>query len=722
MSRFPRLPLVGSRWAAMPLVLLLLPASFAAASEESRPPEVIRLQEQRVVGEREPAPVPRFLPDVQGTQIYAGKKTTVIEPERLPQVTNDNYRQVLSRVPGLFLSEESTPLVSIGYRGLDPHRMQFMNPLKDGIPIHADMMGYPEAYYLPPVDALQRIDFIRGGASLLYGPQVGGALNFVTRQPNPDRPLSLRTNQSFGSYGFYSTYTEASGTSGDLGYHAYYYQKQGDGFRARNSDFGLYSGSAMMTYALNETNRLRLAFDGYSEEHGEPGGLSREGFASNRNQTNREFDRFQLQRFAPSAIWESELSADTQMRVALFGHRYTRWSARQRGGSFGQAPSGADAATNSIEDQRFNTFGVDSRVRHDWQALGENHTLSAGAMYYYTDSPRTDMRGATPDAVSGAVRNENVRNTNYGAVFAENRFGWGRLSLIPSVRLENYALSVREFINVSKTQAGQALANKSDFTFMPLFGFGAMYSLLPSIEVYGNASSSYRPAIFTQAVTAAANQSVADDLSPGSAFQYEVGLRGRPTSWVTWDTSLFWLDFQNQIGTVQLPDGSSQIRNVGRARHMGWEVSGELAFVALVDSLRGSSLAAAFGEVSLFTNLTLQDAEFIGGPFKGKTPMYAADTLVRGGVQYEHPRFARISLLTTAVGNAFANDNNTANFAVPNYQVWDLLLEGKVWGDRVALFGGVNNLFNENYFARVRADGIDPAFLRNYVGGVRLNF
>src|SRR5687767_2931385 len=118
-----------------------------------------------------------FLPAVEGTRINSGKKSSLIDLDAFPRITNNNYRQALALTPGLYVSEESTPLVSIGYRGLDPHRVQFTQVLKDGIPIHADQFGYPEAYYSPPLDTVDRIEFLRGGAALLYGPQPGGALD-----------------------------------------------------------------------------------------------------------------------------------------------------------------------------------------------------------------------------------------------------------------------------------------------------------------------------------------------------------------------------------------------------------------------------------------------------------------------------------------------------------------------------------------------------------------
>ena len=178
-----------------------------------------------------------FLPPVQGTKINSGKKSSVIDLDEFPRIINNNYRQALARTPGLLLSEETTPLVSIGYRGLDPGRVQYTQVLKDGIPIQADQFGYPEAYYTPPLDTVDRIEFLRGGASLVYGPQPGGSLNFITHLPRADRPFSFGTRNTFGSDNYFSTFTYVDGTIDRLGYYAYFNHRSGDGFRESNSAF-----------------------------------------------------------------------------------------------------------------------------------------------------------------------------------------------------------------------------------------------------------------------------------------------------------------------------------------------------------------------------------------------------------------------------------------------------------------------------------------------------
>jgi Fe(3+) dicitrate transport protein len=704
--------------AAVAALALLAGSAGPAASEEGSDAQVLRLPEEEVVGER---PTEPFLPPVHGTSIYAGKKTTVTEVAELPKVVNENYRQLLYRTPGLLLSEETTPLLSIGYRGLEPHRAQFLQVLKDGIPIHADMFGYPEAYYTPPFDALERIEFIRGGGALLYGPQPGGALNFVTHRPPLDRPFSLRTSHTLGSDNFYGTYNAVAGTVDRIGYYAYYYQRQGDGFRDANSDFAQYSGSAKVLLDAGTDSRWTLNFDGYGEGHGEPGGLTRDGFQQDRNATTREFDRFRLQRFIPWLRWERDFSPETQLQLTTWGGYYSRFSKRQRGGGFGTPPSGEAAETNAIELQEFYSTGVEGRARHDWELWNETHTLTGGALYYRNASPRVDKRGATPDADDGAVRTEADRRTDYFSLFAEQRLVFGRLSITPGVRLENIWQSVRETTNVDKTAAGVPLSDVGEHDFEPLFGIGVAYEVRPAVEVYANVSSAYRPKIFTQAVSTSPTQVVAGDLEPGSSWLYEVGFRGEPAPWIYWDTSLFFLDFNNQIGTVSQPDGPNIIANVGRSQHMGWEAAAEVYLTDLYDALTAGDLAARAGRLSLYGTAMLLDAEFVRGPFDGNTPQYAPDHLIRAGVRYGWRDRFKAALLSTVVDRHFSDDNNNPERAIPSYNVWDLTFEGTVHPN-VALHFGINNLFDENYFARVRSDGIDPAYRRNFYGGFRVYY
>ena len=132
------------------------------------------------------------LPEVEGTRINSGKKTSFVKPDEFPTIANNNYREVMATTPGILVSEEpSSPIINFGYRGLNSQRSEFMQVLKDGVSIKNEQFGFPETHYTPILDAVERIEFIRAGAALQFGPQPGGALNFVMKMPREGCAVSF---------------------------------------------------------------------------------------------------------------------------------------------------------------------------------------------------------------------------------------------------------------------------------------------------------------------------------------------------------------------------------------------------------------------------------------------------------------------------------------------------------------------------------------------------
>ena len=243
------------------------------------------------------------LPAVERTRINSGKKTSFARPDALPQIANNNYREVMATTPGILVSEEpSSPIVNFGYRGLDSQRSEFMQILKDGVSIKNEQFGFPESHYTPILDAVERVEFIRAGAALQYGPQPGGALNFVMKMPRRDAQFHFTTINAFGSDGLFTDYTAVDGTIGNFGYYAYYDHRQRDGFREANSDYDVNNGSARLVYDLDSTSRFILTADLYNEEHGEPGGLT----------------ECQLILDWPTGPWHCALSGRSQRQTRFF--------------------------------------------------------------------------------------------------------------------------------------------------------------------------------------------------------------------------------------------------------------------------------------------------------------------------------------------------------------------------------------------------------------------
>ncbi|MCC6234145.1 MAG: TonB-dependent receptor [Verrucomicrobiales bacterium] len=731
LSRTPRL---GSRAAFSWVLMGTLPA-LGAAEEPVRmaaaaPLEVLPAMIVRGEAESDALVQDPFLTEVEGTRIFSGKHATVLDLDAYPKVQANNYRQALALTPGLLYSEESTPLVSLGYRGIgEPHRSQFLQVLKDGIPIHADPFGYPESYYTPPLDVVDRIEFVRGGAALLYGPQPGGALNYVTYQPRTDRAISGRSQHVFGSDGLYSTYNAFDGTSGSLGYLGYYNHRQSEGFRASNSDYVLDGGHFKLVWDTAENSRWTLALDAYEEAHGEPGGLT---FATGANTVNydvdraavsRPNDRFQLRRYVPSLRYDLTVSEGIEFSLQVWGGYYERWSRRQRGGGFGTLPSGPTASSNDIERQEFFTLGIEPRLSLAWGGAEDSHVLAAGVQYYQSDSPRVDRRGATATAENGVVFREADRAVHYGAVFLENRFVWGRFSLTPGVRLESIHQDLDSRNLDLATGAVLSRGEKDQLDFEPLFGLGLGYQLGEGKELYANVSESYRTTVFTESLIVPSSGTVAPaDLAPSKGIQYEMGFRGHPKPWVTWDTSLFLVDLDNKFGGTVTAGNITTLRNVGRTLNYGWDAAAYLDLMGVLDARDGLDRVGRFGSFNVYGNLTLLSAEIDGGVSDGRRPQYAPEFMARSGLIYRWQERVKVAFLGTFMGAHFATDDENPTRAIPAYMTWDLTAEAAVYKDVVRLMAGINNLFDEDYYARIRGDGIDPAYGRNFYAGFSVAF
>jgi Fe(3+) dicitrate transport protein len=695
------------------------------------------------------------LPPVEGTRINSGKKTSFVKPEEFPVFPNNDYRDVMATTPGIIVSEEpSSPIINFGYRGLNSQRSEFMQVLKDGVSIKNEQFGFPETHYTPILDAVERIEFIRAGAALQFGPQPGGALNFVMKMPRQDAPFHFTTKNVFGSDEYYRNYTAADGTIGPLGYYFYYDHRQIEGFREANSDYDLNAGSGRLVWDVTNDSRFILTLDAYDEEHGEPGGLRRREavnppnsvfYEDDRNVTTRFFDRFRLERYYATLEYQKLFSQQTQLDIKAFGGYLTRWSKRQRGGGFGTLPSGPDADTNSIQLRTAYTEGLDARLRHDYDFLNDVSTFAGGIYFYHALQDRRDERGQTPDAETGMLRNLNSGETWDGAIFAENRFHFGRLSIVPGMRLEFLQQSLNEEVNVANP-----LHSQSDFSFVPLFGLGVDYVLIegqqivpqapvaggkgseiknppaplvtiggpPRAEIYGTVSQAYRPLTYGELVPTGPSSVVNGDLKEGDSLQFEYGVRGKPFPYLNFDVGGFYFTFEDQVGDIILADGSTSTGNVGDARYIGFEAATELDVLALING----GAPNPYGNLLLYSNITLLDAEFTSGPNNGNTPAYAPDYQLKTGGIYRYKDVVKVGLIGTLVDDEFGDDGDSFEGFIPAYNVWDLTAEVKFWNGRVGVFAGIRNLFDEDYWGEVRDEGIVPAYRRNYYGGVEIFF
>jgi Fe(3+) dicitrate transport protein len=213
--------------------------------------------------------------------------------------------------------------------------------------------------------------------------------------------------------------------------------------------------------------------------------------------------------------------------------------------------------------------------------------------------------------------------------------------------------------------------------------------------------------------------------SEGNTWNFEIGWRGQPVTWFQFDTSLFFVDWDGVVETQVI--GPDEVRsNSGRAHFGGWETSAAVDLIGLGEKLGRAERPGQYGSLSLFGSLQVLDAKFVDGNRDGLEPAYAPDHVIKTGLLYRWQDRLKLGLVGQFVDEHFWQDSNTAGSVgtaeIASYSVWDLTAEAKVFRDNVTVLAGINNLFDEDYYSRIRSDGIEPASGRTFYGGVKLKF
>ncbi|RYC66478.1 TonB-dependent receptor [Spirosoma sordidisoli] len=713
---------------------------------------VQELQEVKVVAssglrERE------VLPEVGQNAIYAGKKTEVVNLGALDaNLITNNSRQVFSKTPGVMVweSEGSGMQVGVAVRGLSPNRSWEFNVRQNGVDISSDPFGYPEAYYNPPMQAVDRIELIRGGASLQYGPQFGGLLNYVLKKPATEKPIAVESQQSVGSYGLFSTYNSVGGTAGRWQYFGYVDYRRADGWRD-NSRYNIFNGFASISYLVS--NRLKIGAEvsrAYSVNQ-QPGGLTDAQFAQNARQSARPRNWFNVPWTVPSVTVDYALSDRTRLNLKVHG----LFSERNQIG-FVSAITNADVpntsgqlANRTIDRDTYHNWGSELRLISQYNALGRQHTLSAGIKYFngFTDRRQqgkgdigSDFNLTLQDAAY--PRALALRTTNVAA-FAENLFRLSpRWSLTPGVRAEMLDNSVSGRYSFAANGTENQIDQSRSRAFA-LFGVGTEYKLATFATFYGNYSQAYRPVTFGDLTPAALTDFVIDpNLQDARGYTIDAGLRGNYRKFLNYDLGAYYLSYDNRIGTLTRLDAANrpyQYRtNLGRSVSKGVEAYVEIDPVV---ALAGRSKV---GYVSLFASLGFTDARYLNlptatvtngklveGNLQDKQVENAPRFIGRFGLNYTYRTFTLTALLNR-VGSAYSDANNTetpsANAQtgpIPAYQVMDLSASLRLAG-RYSFKAGINNLTDERYFTRraggYPGPGILPADARNFYVTVGVKF
>ncbi|GJG89233.1 TonB-dependent receptor [Gemmatimonadetes bacterium T265] len=704
-----------------------------AARRDSAARGVTRLTAVTVTGSR-PVGSVAALPDVRGAVLFTGKKTQVLLLDSLTANRAQNVsREVLGRIPGANFSETEGagfPANGIGWRGLDPVQSVELNVRQDGVGIAADAFGYPETYYLPPLEAVSRVEVVRGAGSLQFGPQVGGVINYVLREGAPNTPPRVAARQTVGSYGLSTTYGDVSGGAGRWTYFAYAQGRAQDGSRP-HGDLRQLSAAGRLGYAAAGpagAPALRLTLD-YSLLRNRihmPGGLGNEAFDADPWQSLRARNWLTSPWNVAALTADWRLGTFTRLVTTVSGMSSARALVWRNEDGGADAPDAVDPATGlpvprEVEREAFRNVTLESRLLTTYRLLGGYHTLAAGVRAYRGVMDRdeggtgTQGGGFNLALAPGTTYASQYRfATSNAALFAENAFRLGdRFTVTPGARLEWLrSTGAGHAPNPAGDDSAVSFGPKS--RAVPLAGVGAQWRTSATTNAYANVTGAYRPVDYSTLVPFGSAVRVAPNLRDARATSADAGLRGTWRDVVTFDVGAFRMVYRDRIGLVTAADADGTIyterRNVAKSLHCGVE-----SFVELRPLNRLLRVGDAAGIFGVYDSFAYVRATYVGGEFAGNAVEYAPRVVDRLGLTWSRgPVNATLQLST--VTRQFGDANNTvASYdasvgLVPAYQLLDWSGSWRV-GPRAAVNFGVNNAGNVAYFTRRTAEYPGPGIL-----------
>jgi len=663
------------RTAALCVALFALPAPASEAPADLAPLEV------RVTRS------PLALADVAGS-------VTVLDGDDLRRGRAPaSLAEALKTVPGLFVQNagnfsQDARIALRGFGAQAAFGIRGVAIVVDGVPqTLPDGQAQVDSIDLAEVE---RIEILRGPASVLYGNAAGGVI-LITTRPAGDR-AGATARQDLGEFRRRATRVALSGPVGPVGMRLTAGRFVQDGFR-RHAEAEQYRAGLKLDWQPRSATRID-ASAGYFEapEELDPGSLTaQQARATPRaaNPANLRFDAGEsLEQWRSAVGLRHTFGAQRRHTLGLNGFAFLRDFANR-------LPF--DGGGQVAFERRF--AGVDARHEVELEAFDRPARLTGGIDYRVQRDLRErfdNLQGLRGDRV--LFQRERV--TSLGAYLqagVEIADGW-RLNV--GVRFDEVRLDVNDRRPVDGDDSGARTWREAS----P--GAGLTWRVRDDLSLWAGFGTAFQ----TPTTTELANPEAPADgggfnraLGPETAHSAEFGLRWRPGLGF-FEASVFRARIDDAIASIEVPEFSGTGRdffaNAGRSTRLGAELAAGVSLPA------GFELEAGYtGSDFEFDRFTTPEGDFSGNRLPG-VPRHRSHF----ALDYQGARGVDARLALVRVGEFYADNANEAENGARS----ELELQvGRTWrlGDwRVRGSVGVFNLLDQRYNDNVRVNAFGGRF------------
>lgn len=710
---------------------------------------------------------------VSGSRIgilrYLPGSAAIISSADIKRSLMVNSNEVLKQVSGVHaVDEEGLGLrANIGIRGLDPDRSRSVLMLEDGIPIALGPYGEPEMYFTPSIDRMMGVEVLKGSGQVLYGPQtIGGVINYLTADPPAESEGSLSLKGGKGAY--FQALARYGNTFGNAGFTLTYLRRQADNIGPTQFRLDDLSGKFRIKTGIRST--LNLKWSVYNEHSNSTYvGLTQSMYDSGSMDDLRiaPNDELQVRRYALSATHDYLISDDIMLKTTVFGYTTTRNWLRQdftynadasglTGIAYGDEslPQGAIYLRNSTgnRNRQFEVAGIEPRVRIRYAVGHLSNQLDAGMRFLYERAYEQRINGTVADALSGVLRNDEIRTGKAASVYAQNKTTLTeKFTLTGGLRFEtlDYERKILRLNTKDTTIIGHTAVNQ----LIPGAGFN--YEVVNGLNLFGGIHRGFAPPRIKDAVSSSGEDV---QLDAENSWNFELGFRHKLHRRTEAELTLFYMDFSNQVIPVSESSGGAGagLINGGQTVHRGVEASFDYVpenVLPLGHELRLRASATYIDSYFSRDRFVIEklgtgnQPDTVWANVKGNRTPYSPNLLLSGLIEYESTSGLGGHIVINYTGNQYTDLLNTGDVmdyialdqadaqyaytqATANGRIGEipahLVVNAAVWhsfgSSGFELSISAKNLLNERYMVSRRPQGIRVGTPRMLIAGLTYNF